>query len=72
MNTTSEDPLRITVKQLDTPEHGVDLEEMAESHWFEFNSSGADSREFSREGVVLYTSRYGPQRVRNELNCWLA
>jgi Acetyltransferases len=60
--------MRYVVRQLDTPKQGHELEVIARIH----HAETGGKREFHEDGVLEYCKRYGPQRVRSELTCWLA
>jgi len=59
--------MQYVARQLDTPKQGVELEIIARIH----HAETGGKREFHEDGVLEYCKRYGPQRVRSSVNCWL-
>ena len=56
------------VRQIETPEDGVDVEELATLHHEEFGTS----REFDRKAVSRHAFQCVQDKARKYLNCWVA
>ena len=60
--------MSVTVRRIETPKDGLDVEELAQQHHDEFGTS----REFDRKAVGQAAFQCVSDKERKHLNCWVA